>query len=373
MKNTTPQFASKRNDPISIFRKTVTLILAAIYVLTIATETYAYAQPQTNTFVTKTIYQSLTEKQQQLYEIIYENVISHTETIDLRDYNFTITDLQTAYFAVDYENPDIFWTTGVFNYKYRKDSTVVSFTPVYGRTEAECNDIYCSLQSKTQSVINSVKKINSKMKRIKYIHDFLINTVTYSNTNTASERDIDGALLHGKAQCEGYSKTFAYLCQSIGINCICVYGTYKTRQHMWNMIEINNKWYHIDVTFDDLGMDIPTYDYFCISDKQIANTHTSIKLFPQPTASVNTSPYKSAGKTLYRSVDDAYAALITKIADNYAVNRNKTLIYVQPTIIRKLFSMIDTTIYASLSQYNIPKNKLNYVFKGSIFYVKFNI
>ena len=102
-------------------------------------------------------------------------------------------------------------------------------------------------------------------------------------------REIDGSVIYGEALCEGYSKTFAYLCQSVGIPCVCVHGYGNGGDHMWNMVQLDGEWYHVDVTWDDpittTGEQLCRYTYFLLSDEQIRVNHIIDNAFAIPFAS----------------------------------------------------------------------------------------
>lgn len=56
------------------------------------------------------------------------------------------------------------------------------------------------------------------------------------------------------AVCEGFSNIFCILCKNVGINSVKIHGkvTYDaTTGHAWNAVEIENKWYVLDVTWDE--------------------------------------------------------------------------------------------------------------------------
>ena len=110
----------------------------------------------------------------------------------------------------------------------------------------------------------------------------------YFKNNESYISEIDGPVIYGKALCEGYSKTFEYLCQSVGIPCICIRGKANDGNHMWNMVQLENNWYHVDVTWDDPittnGNQICRYNYFLISDSQIKKTHIITNYFKVPNA-----------------------------------------------------------------------------------------
>ena len=53
-----------------------------------------------------------------------------------------------------------------------------------------------------------------------------------------------GPILKKEAVCDGYSKAYDFLCKKAGLETI--YVTSFEQMHAWNMICIDNAWYHID-------------------------------------------------------------------------------------------------------------------------------
>ena len=53
--------------------------------------------------------------------------------------------------------------------------------------------------------------------------------------------------------------------------------------HVWNYAFLENKWYHLDLTWDDPitsnNSDVLIYDFFLITNKQLQNTETSMHKF----------------------------------------------------------------------------------------------
>ncbi|MBQ8303559.1 MAG: hypothetical protein IJX79_01215, partial [Clostridia bacterium] len=88
------------------------------------------------------------------------------------------------------------------------------------------------------------------------------------------------ALVWGYTVCEGYARTMKYLCRKLGIECLIVTGTSKNEQHMWNMVRLDDEWYHIDSTWNDPGLDekdnpkTPLHPYFNVTDEVILKDHT---------------------------------------------------------------------------------------------------
>ncbi len=63
-------------------------------------------------------------------------------------------------------------------------------------------------------------------------------------------------LIYKTGVCEAYTRTFKAILDRLGIPCICVTGIYSPKStinepHIWNYVQIDGKWYGVDVTHDD--------------------------------------------------------------------------------------------------------------------------
>ncbi len=68
---------------------------------------------------------------------------------------------------------------------------------------------------------------------------------------TSEDRLAKDVLVTGTAVCEGYADTFHMFMDKIGISCIEIGGPVTWANddaHTWNMVKIDNQWYHVDVT-----------------------------------------------------------------------------------------------------------------------------
>ncbi|KLA07075.1 hypothetical protein B4086_5551 [Bacillus cereus] len=123
----------------------------------------------------------------------------------------------------------------------------------------------------------------SEYEKVKAVHDYVVKHVSYdmsSQSYTAYE-----ALVNRSAVCHGYSLLTYQLLKDAGMEVRIVRGTGNGGKHSWNLVKINNKWFHIDTTWDDPIPDKPgrvSYKYFVVSDKQLAKNHNwERSLYPQ--------------------------------------------------------------------------------------------
>ena len=136
-----------------------------------------------------------------------------------------------------------------------------------------------SLEELADSVIDEI--INDDMKeydKYKVLHDWLINYAHYDweNVNTSSSSMHNGTVVlsAGQGVCDGYAYAYQALCKSAGLYCGVVIGNTGDAyaDHAWNIVRVNDKFYHVDCTWDDTDNsnnkgNEQIYNYFMLSDK----------------------------------------------------------------------------------------------------------
>lgn len=101
-------------------------------------------------------------------------------------------------------------------------------------------------------IVTEAKKHTSPIAQELYIHNEICKRVTYErDKNTAV-----GALVYGKADCDGYADAFYMLGRMCGLNVGRIFGG----GHAWNWIDFGDgKVYCVDVTYDDDFFDFKEY------------------------------------------------------------------------------------------------------------------
>ncbi len=320
----------------------------------------------------KYAYSTLTTKQQKLYGVLYDGVAAHKSTIDIRSLGCTAADLEKAFYSMDYENPQFFWLASGYSYTY-SGSSLYTVSPKYGRNVTDAAIIGPQLEDVADKLIKEAAELDNDYERVKLFHDAIVNMTTYRSTGGEYKRDADGPLVSGYALCEGYAKAFAYLCQSVGIQCFCVSG-YSNGSHMWNILKLDGEWYQMDVTFDDpTGVD-PTceYTYFCLSTAQMSGDHSIDNPFRIPDCtSTKYNYYEISGITRYEDVNTAYDVIIKQAAENYAKGVLRTEIVCTDECIIGLYNYIKglgSTVFNDFDKAGCNPGGLSYGYKGSQFY-----
>lgn len=120
-------------------------------------------------------------------------------------------------------------------------------------TRLYSDDEIVSVNNRMDEIIQNV--ITEEMKdedKILALHDYIINNTKYDenrkdNNSTYKSNKAYGSLIEGYAVCGGYADAMALFLDRLNIPNFKV----SSETHVWNAIYINNKWLHLDLTWDD--------------------------------------------------------------------------------------------------------------------------
>ena len=147
-------------------------------------------------------------------------------------------------------------------------------------------------------------------------HNYLAKSITYYNRDDASPLDRSymqsayGALINKKCVCQGYAEAYKRILDEIGIEngIICGKIIGSEEYHAWNVIVLDGKAYHVDVTWDSLGNGAKNDEHFAKNDDYFKSTriwarrpkyvcNSTVNILPEIRAEIimNTRKYILAG------------------------------------------------------------------------------
>ena len=260
------------------------------------------------------LYEQLDDTAKKIYDKLYENrenMKTGTYRIDFGNAFQNLLsqadgeselkkEYQSAIETLIYENPEIFYLDATSMYINIEKVIKITSTKynVYIDNGSKPNYLAEGFNSKEdieayQAKIERVRdyiveniKDKSDYEKIKLTHNYLRDTINYESTISKNNiYDIYGALVLRECVCEGYAKAFQYIMNEVGIDNVIVIGTGtnsmgKTENHAWNYLKLNEKWYAVDVTWDDpvlIGDGIipekSKYKYFLKGSKTMNENH----------------------------------------------------------------------------------------------------
>ncbi|PGB57068.1 S-layer protein [Bacillus wiedmannii] len=220
---------------------------------------------------------------------------------------------------------------------------------------------YRETKEQTEYVMKQAKAIVSSItqvgmddhEKVKAIHDYVVKHISYDTSYkayTAYE-----ALVNRSAVCQGYALLTYQLLKEAGIENHFVVGTGDGQPHAWNLVKIENKWYHLDTTFDDPVPDEQgrvTYSYFNLSDEQIARNHEW-----------NRSDYPQATTNYYSTLTNKIAAGSTKNPAYQQILKDTKLNYLGNEYIANNYNEFKNKMQ---QRYNAKSPKIEILYKQSM-------
>lgn len=137
-------------------------------------------------------------------------------------------------------------------------------------------------------ILNNIKNIltnleskvlnKTEYERELVIHNYITSNCVYDDAAVDNSDakphayNVYGALIQKTAVCEGYARAIQLVNNHFGIKTTVIFGTANGGNHMWNLVRIDNEYYHLDATFNDSGNQ-NLYSYFNISEEILLRTH----------------------------------------------------------------------------------------------------
>ena len=249
--------------------------MAALILVALCLAAPCLAEPATPYAAdTMLYYPQLTAPQQQLFDLIYHVVLRGMERIELPE-GTSYDDARTAMEAVRLDCPELCaLSVGAYSIGYTADRPEQAVTIV---------PQYCMDASRQSELVHLARCLaagaqGDDFTREWYFHDLLCCTAAY-DLEASAPHSAWGALVEGRAVCDGYARAMTLLCRLAGIRCGMVSGTSTTAKgtnaHAWNILCIDGAWTQLDTTFDDLDSEmITSYFYFNLTDEMISINHT---------------------------------------------------------------------------------------------------
>lgn len=233
-------------------------------------------------------YDHLSSNPKQIYDVLFEVA---QDPVSEGNIGFMMTDMDpcsdefyadfnTAYRALCFDHPELFWLYSGEEAEMIYLSEAVNmggFYFVYIKMDEPFYNFQEQMTEFNKAVdafFMDIDKTGSDYDIVKQVHDKLINLVNYNDPVAEDAyaqlkgQDLAhtayGALVsdsHGIANyavCDGYTLALEYLLQQCGIEVAFIGGIAGASEadaggHAWNIVKIEDQWYEIDSTWDDAG------------------------------------------------------------------------------------------------------------------------
>lgn len=207
---------------ISFYRKAVLIFVTLI----------------TMSVVTSTAYASTIE------DTISKGVDSVQTQIDISSCNVTPEEAVKAYVNLKNTNPYFFYAGVQVDCKY-DGSKAKTLVVSYNASKTDIQTQKKAVDSKANSIAELAKSAATNAEKAQIVHDYFINNTKYSTNPNATVYDL---LVNNQGVCTSYALSYKLVMDKLGIPCGISVST--AMNHEWNVIQIDGKWYNVDITYD---------------------------------------------------------------------------------------------------------------------------
>lgn len=149
----------------------------------------------------------------------------------------------------------------------------------------EVKEMISQFNTEVTNMVNAAKDLKTTTEKVKAIHNYLKESITYSRPYQISEDQASkrnyvyssyGALINHICVCDGFSQAFQIAMNELNIPAVRVPGDAldsngQAQSHSWNVVQLDDKeWYLVDVTYDTTGK---TENWLLISQADTYETH----------------------------------------------------------------------------------------------------
>ena len=205
-------------------------------------------------------------------DYIFGELMKFNEMIDVSDYNLYLSDMKgfesalVAAYPIEYSAAAVSY----FSYWHYSDGSVCDIQVYYEVENAAETypERYDALKYNLGLIFEQIDNKNTYEKLL-YVHDYLVYNSKYDETYSLySAYDI---LVNGTGVCQAYTEAYELVLMLCDIP--CARSTSEAMNHIWNLVQVDGKWYHVDVTWDDplpdRGSGWTRYEHFLLNDAEM--------------------------------------------------------------------------------------------------------
>lgn len=229
------------------------------------------------------------EEIQKAEKTIVKGLKKRMDYIPLPGCQVTSKELTSAFMNMAYRFPQYF--VSGFTVSTQPDSDLAAGISIgYSVSEEDAASRQKEMEQAAGEIINTINSSPRELEDYEkawLVCQWLAEVCEYASNYSPSggmnsgsfDQDLHtaySALVKKKAVCDGYAAAYEYIMRDLlGIPCLVVINS--SRSHVWNMVKIDGKYYHVDVTWsrNELNPSAPSGKYFLLTDEEIVAANAS--------------------------------------------------------------------------------------------------
>lgn len=303
-----------------------------------------------------------TESNAMLVDHLYGAFFNYEREVDVSSFYIpSTTDSINGLAMMIYDEMPLAFFVAYINV-WHSNGYITKIEPAYSYEKSVSLEMVAQYKYEAERLVADLKGNNavSDLDKALLLHDRIAVMCEFDLGDETGSVDDEafngyGVFLKRKAVCHGYSEAYDYLLELVGIKSELCRSV--ALNHTWNIITINGKEYHVDITWDDSIWGATRWDVIGKIDHRYFMV-SSTKLYPSHAATdYDTSPTDTTYDNYYwRDIQSAFQLVDNKLY--YIDQKNANLVCKTD---EKVVRSVKDIWYASADSY-WPKN---YSYLGS--------
>lgn len=209
---------------------------------------------------------------QEIHEYLRNNLMNCAQTISVESYKLSAAELNKVFTETTNYYPELFHVNNSYYYSPPSNNIVSTLYPQYvnpdnrsyiytkdeqAAAKAAYDTALKTYNDEIEHIISGIAPEMTDLEKALYVHDYLVTHFQYDLRYYSSDpsvydqkvHDVYGFFDQKVGVCQAYTQTFNAIMHRLGIKCTSAIN--DTEEHTWNIITLDGKNYHIDVTHDD--------------------------------------------------------------------------------------------------------------------------
>ena len=215
----------------------------------------------------------LYDSNRELCERIVDGMKNCTEMIYVGD--FYVSDRTLMRYIIKTvlrKNPELFYVDPT-KYMLGLDGEYIAVVcPFYLFDSQKIKESTAKFNAECDKYLEKIDDNMSDFEKAAILHDELILNCKYLDDDESTYVSAYESIVNKNANCQGYAMAYSYLLSRVGVYSEIVESS--AMFHIWNKVRIDNKYYNVDLTWDDPMPDKAgnvQHKYFLLSDKAISS------------------------------------------------------------------------------------------------------
>ncbi len=213
--------------------------------------------------------------EEQAYEILVSGLLAEETKISFSGMGITQDQLRSVFTDALNSNPSLFYVNGSYRIGSYDTEAIEYVLPSYKASGEELAGMRAEYEELVLEILAEIEPSWSDFEKVLFVHDYTVKNFEYDYSY--SVYDAYNFLKNKKGVCQAYTLLCIELLNRLDINVGSVPSV--SMNHIWNCVELDGKWYHMDITWSDASasgnldrFDEISYENFLCGDSAISAT-----------------------------------------------------------------------------------------------------